>query len=209
MQDTKPKRIAVLGGGLAAMTSVFHLLQDPDWDRKYDITIYQMGWRIGGKGASGVNPEKGFRIEEHGLHLWMGFYENAFWMMRQVYEALGREKGTPLADFDAAFKGQPYMIFAEQVNQQWLDWQIGFPTLEGKVGDGHCGDFELLLDSMLHDIFRHIKEWLEEKKISLQILLPVNALRSFYHLFFMIQWMMCWQAWKLGLIMPWLSFSMW
>lgn len=164
MQENKPKKIAVLGGGLAAMTSVFHLLQDPEWESKYDITIYQMGWRIGGKGASGVNPEKGFRIEEHGLHLWMGFYENAFWMMRKVYEALGREKGKPLADFDAAFKGQPYMVFAEQVNQQWLDWQIGFPTLEGEVGDGHCGDFALLLDSMIHDIFRHIRKWLEEKK---------------------------------------------
>lgn len=164
MQETKPKKIAVLGGGLAAMTSVFHLLQDPDWERKYDITVYQLGWRIGGKGASGVNPEKGFRIEEHGLHLWMGFYENAFWMMRQVYGALGREKGTALADFDAAFKGQPYMVFAEEVNQQWLDWQINFPMLEGKVGDGHCGDFALLLDSMFHDIFRHIKIWIEEKK---------------------------------------------
>ncbi len=164
MQEAAPKKIAVLGGGLAAMTAVFHLLQDPDWEKKYAITVYQMGWRIGGKGASGVNPEQGYRIEEHGLHLWMGFYENAFWMMRNVYQALGRSAGAPLANFDAAFKGQGYMVFAENIKGEWLDWNIGFPRLEGKVGDGHCGNFALLLDSIFHDLFGKIKEWMEEKK---------------------------------------------
>lgn len=164
MSEAKPKKIAVLGGGLSAITSIFHLLQDPDWESKYDITVYQMGWRIGGKGASGVNPEMGYRIEEHGLHLWMGFYENAFWMMRNIYQGLDRPPAAPLSNFDAAFKGQPFMVFAENVNDSWLDWQINFPTLEGKVGDGHCGDFALLIDSMFHDIFRRIEAWMDEKK---------------------------------------------
>ena len=31
------------------------------------------------------------RIEEHGLHLWMGFYENAFRLMRECYAELGRD----------------------------------------------------------------------------------------------------------------------
>src|SRR6187402_1750424 len=147
MDNIRPKKIAVLGGGLAAMTSVFHLLQEPDAINKYDITVYQLGWRIGGKGASGVNPEKGYRIEEHGLHLWMGFYENAFAMMRKVYELNDRPPAMPLSNFDKAFKGQSFMIFSEYIKEQWLDWQISFPTLEGKVGDGHCGTFEELLDS--------------------------------------------------------------
>ena len=43
-----------------------------------------MGWRLGGKGASGRGVAD--RIEEHGLHLWMGFYENAFRLMRDCYE---------------------------------------------------------------------------------------------------------------------------
>jgi uncharacterized protein with NAD-binding domain and iron-sulfur cluster len=39
---------------------------------QYDVTIYQRGWRLGGKDASGRNREYGQRIEEHGLHMWMG-----------------------------------------------------------------------------------------------------------------------------------------
>lgn len=160
---SEPKKIAVLGGGLAAITSVFHLLQDPDWKNKYDITVYQMGWRIGGKGASGVNIKTGGRIEEHGLHLWMGFYENAFSMMRTIYEANKRPPQAPLATFDDAFKGQPYMVFAENINGNWEDWKIPFPQIEGTVGDGTCGDFALLVKSIIDDILNKFKDYLKSK----------------------------------------------
>ena len=49
---------------------------------RYDVTVYQPGWRLGGKGASGRGPAD--RVEEHGLHVWMGFYENAFALMRRA-----------------------------------------------------------------------------------------------------------------------------
>jgi len=52
---------------------------------------------LGGKGASGRNMDHGARIEEHGLHVWAGFYENAFRMMTRCYEELGRPPGSPLA----------------------------------------------------------------------------------------------------------------
>ena len=83
------KKITVLGGGCGALAAVFALTEhDPDG---YDITVYQPGWRLGGKGASGRNEALGQRIEEHGLHVWSGFYENAFWMMRKCYATLARE----------------------------------------------------------------------------------------------------------------------
>ena len=53
-----------------------------------------MGWRLGGKGASGRNAAHGSRIEEHGLHIWFGFYDNAFLTMRQCYEELARAPPT-------------------------------------------------------------------------------------------------------------------
>jgi uncharacterized protein with NAD-binding domain and iron-sulfur cluster len=53
-----------------------------------DVTIFQMGGRLGGKGASGRNPDRGYRIEEHGLHLWLGYYENAFGMVRECFKEL-------------------------------------------------------------------------------------------------------------------------
>ena len=85
-------KIAILGSGVGAMTAAYWLTNPAsDGTRPdHEITVYQLGWRAGGKGASGRNPDFGNRIEEHGLHMWMGFYANAFRMIRAVYEELGR-----------------------------------------------------------------------------------------------------------------------
>ncbi|MBB3699595.1 NAD(P)-binding protein [Flammeovirga yaeyamensis] len=159
---SKPRRIAVLGGGLSAMTSVYTLMQEPNWEEKYDITVYQLGWRIGGKGASGVNPEIGYRIEEHGLHLWMGFYENAFKMIKDVYKNLDRPKDAPMSTFEKAFSKQDYFIFTENVNNKWVDWKVPFPALPGKVGDGQLPSVEEILEAVSDFIIHHIVGWLED-----------------------------------------------
>ena len=90
-------RVAILGGGVGAMSAAFALTESPGWADRYDVTVYQMGWRLGGKGASGRNAAHGQRIEEHGLHIWMGCYENAFAVMQRCYAELGRPAGSPLA----------------------------------------------------------------------------------------------------------------
>ena len=71
-------------------------LSEPGWqDELESITVYQRGWRLGGKGASsrGANG----RIEEHGLHLWLGYYENAFRLLRECYAELDRPATDPEA----------------------------------------------------------------------------------------------------------------
>ena len=132
----EPKKIAILGGGVGSMTSAFFLTDQPGWQSNYDITVYQMGWRVGGKGASGRNADIGERIEEHGLHIWFGFYENAFGMIRKAYEALHRPPGAPLATWEDAFKKQDYVALSENVGGQWRNWSIVFPPLDGVPGDG-------------------------------------------------------------------------
>src|SRR5579884_2188169 len=89
MDGRRPIKVAVLGGGCAAMAAAFELTR-PEHQGRFELTVYQMGWRLGGKGASGRGPHD--RIEEHGLHLWMGFYENAFRLMRDCYAELGRDR---------------------------------------------------------------------------------------------------------------------
>ena len=74
------KKVAIIGGGCAALTAAYELTQGKN-EGRYAVTVYQQGWRLGGKGASGRGVSD--RIEEHGLHLWMGWYENAFRVMRQ------------------------------------------------------------------------------------------------------------------------------
>ena len=73
---------------LCRIAAAFELTR-PEQQGRYQVTVYQLGWRLGGKGASGRGPAD--RIEEHGLHLWMGFYENAFRLMRDCYAELGRD----------------------------------------------------------------------------------------------------------------------
>ena len=79
-------RVVILGGGVAGMTAAMELSR-PGWQQRYEsITLYQLGWRLGGKGASGRGAHE--RIEEHGLHIWLGFYDNAFRLLREGVDAL-------------------------------------------------------------------------------------------------------------------------
>jgi len=63
-------------------------LTSPDNKGACDVTIFQMGGRLGGKGASSRNVACGERIEEHALHLWLGYYENAFRLIRSCFSEL-------------------------------------------------------------------------------------------------------------------------
>ncbi|NJP08916.1 MAG: NAD(P)-binding protein [Leptolyngbyaceae cyanobacterium RU_5_1] len=54
MADAKQKtKIAVLGGGMGSLAAAFELSNTPELRSRYEITVYQLGWRLGGKGASG------------------------------------------------------------------------------------------------------------------------------------------------------------
>ena len=84
------EKIAVLGGGMGALSAVFALTDEPGWSDRYDITVYELGWRLGGKGATGRNRQLNERVEEHGYHMLFGFYENTFAVMRKCYAELDR-----------------------------------------------------------------------------------------------------------------------
>lgn len=126
----KKEKIVILGGGVASMTTAFELTNQPGWQDQYEITLYQMGWRLGGKGASGRNLEEPYhyRIEEHGVHIWFGLYDNAFRVMQKCYSELNRAPDAPLGTWDAAFKAHSFTVLEEKVNSQWLSWPITMPT---------------------------------------------------------------------------------
>src|SRR3954468_8243293 len=107
------QQAAILGGGMGALTAAFELTNDPSWRDQYDITVYQLGWRLGGKGASGRNPDHFQRIEEHALHILLGVYENAFRVLIAAYDELKRQPGTPLATWKEAFHPHNYVVLME------------------------------------------------------------------------------------------------
>ncbi len=159
------KKIAILGGGMASLTAAYEITNEPDWQSRYEITLYQMGWRLGGKGASGRNLANSARIEEHGLHIFMGMYENTFGLMRRCYEELGRPSDAPLATWQDAFKPHGFTASPENINGQWIPWAHDFPANDLVPGDGHefptvMGYIGILIEFMI-DQFNH-SSWSSE-----------------------------------------------
>jgi uncharacterized protein with NAD-binding domain and iron-sulfur cluster len=162
------QKIAVLGGGAGSLAAAFYLSAQPGWRERYEITVYQQGWRLGGKGASGRNAALAQRIEEHGLHIWFGFYANAFAMIRAVYDELGRPPGAPLASWDQAFQPHDYIALAEQVGAEWRPWQLLLPRRPGEPGTGSdpVTPWQMALEAIT---------WLRRWHSELRTLAPANV----------------------------------
>ena len=155
------QRVAILGGGMASIVAAYELTSTPELCERYDVTVYQLGWRLGGKCASGRNAKHGQRIEEHGLHIWFGFYENAFRVMRDAYEKLGRQPGEPLATWRDAFKPCDEIVLYEQFKERWLGWCFKPPRNPLTPGEsGYLPDFWEVAHTMLDYLFErwdHLK----------------------------------------------------
>src|SRR5688572_8607432 len=132
--DPMAKKVAILGGGMGGLAAAWELTR-PGAREKFDVTIYQLGWRLGGKGASSRNPAKGDRIEEHGLHLLGGCYENVFMMIREAYEELGRHPSAPLATWRDAFLPQDLVVLEDRIGDRWHHWLQRFPRLPNAPGE--------------------------------------------------------------------------
>ena len=115
-------------------------LSEPDSDAS-EVTVYQRGWRLGGKGASsrGIHG----RIEEHGLHVWLGYYDNAFRLMREVYEELDRPRSDPACPIgtwrDGFFPASLIGVGSEEAGR-WAEWLAWFPENQQLPGEPSEGD---------------------------------------------------------------------
>jgi uncharacterized protein with NAD-binding domain and iron-sulfur cluster len=126
--EEAPRRVAVLGGGVGGVVTAFALTNTEELRSRFSVTLYQRGWRLGGKGASGRNADIGQRIEEHGLHIWFGFYDNAFRLMRECYEELGRPPGTPLATLEDAFHPASVTVLFDKQGNEWVSHEQRTPS---------------------------------------------------------------------------------
>lgn len=125
-------RVAILGGGAGALSAAFELTK-PGWRERFEsVTVYQQGFRLGGKGASGRGEND--RIEEHGLHIWLGFYDEAFTMLRSCYDELARPPDRPLATIDEAFERASFFVLQEPTESGWVPWAAAFPETDEVPG---------------------------------------------------------------------------
>lgn len=130
----EPIKVAIIGGGCAALTTAFELTRK-ELGGRYAVTIYERGARLGGKGASGRNTKARHRTEEHGLHVWMGFYENAFRIMRDCYAELPDGAVSRFKDWREAFMPDPWVGVADESRSGWRVWHAHFPAVPGLPGD--------------------------------------------------------------------------
>jgi uncharacterized protein with NAD-binding domain and iron-sulfur cluster len=130
-RDEGKSRIAILGGGVGSLAAAFDLTEvDPDGEL-YDITIYQVGWRLGGKGAVGWTckdyPTPTFEDQqvqlEHGLHVWAGFYDNAFDLLQRCYAAHDR----PYPSYLDAFTPMNRCWVMDDGTGAWERWELDVP----------------------------------------------------------------------------------
>jgi uncharacterized protein with NAD-binding domain and iron-sulfur cluster len=129
-------KVAILGGGMAGLSAAWRLSESGWHDRFESITVYQRGWRLGGKGASSRGNND--RIEEHGLHVWLGSYENAFALLRECYAELDRATTDPLSPirtWDEAIVPADNPGLAEQWGAGWLTWLGTHPRNDMQPGE--------------------------------------------------------------------------
>ncbi|WP_270046337.1 FAD-dependent oxidoreductase [Solirubrobacter ginsenosidimutans] len=126
--------MAILGGGIAGLTTAWELSR-PELRDRFAITVYERDWRLGGKGASSRGLHG--RIEEHGLHVWLGYYDNAFRVIREVYAELDRERtdpGSPIAGWRDAFFPAGSVGAADRAGGGWEHWVADFAPNDREPG---------------------------------------------------------------------------
>jgi uncharacterized protein with NAD-binding domain and iron-sulfur cluster len=128
------QNILIVGGGMAGLSTAFELTRTPELRAKYTVTVYQMGWRLGGKCASGRDAYG--RNVEHGLHIWFGYYENAFRLLRDVYREWDPPSQQKIKRAEDAIRPQPFTPVGNSDDKRPAVYDVYFPTNGELPGTG-------------------------------------------------------------------------
>jgi uncharacterized protein with NAD-binding domain and iron-sulfur cluster len=153
-------RVAILGGGAGGVSAAFWLSASQSLRDRFEVSLYTQGWRLGGKCASGRNSEHAQRIEEHGLHLFLGYYETVFATLRAAY-ALTAQEGGVFQRWDDALKPQrlitiPFAAPNGAGGGKFDFWTIDFPPLPGTPGDPDPDFFVNAVNRLIQSLEREI-----------------------------------------------------
>jgi uncharacterized protein with NAD-binding domain and iron-sulfur cluster len=128
----KTVKVAILGGGMAGVAAAWTLAHATG-DVKYEITVYDADWRLGGKCASGHDLQRGMRIDEHGIHILLGFYSQVLRILRDCYAELDPTLG--FRKFPDVLEPGDQLQLPDMINGSWTFWTIDFPPNDLLPGD--------------------------------------------------------------------------
>ena len=126
---TGKTRVAILGGGPAGLTAAMSLSATPELRARYDVTLYQSGWRVGGKCGQGRKGPAN-RIEINGTHYLFGAYNAVFEVARDVFAELEAAGDQRFGTYASQFLPCSTVAVKEFFNGNWDTWVINMP------GDG-------------------------------------------------------------------------
>ena len=78
------------------------------------------------------------RIEEHGLHVWLGYYDNAFRLIRECYDEVDRgstDPDCPIRTWRDAFAPAPTIGLEDFHDGDWSTWTAVFPANDRLPGE--------------------------------------------------------------------------
>jgi uncharacterized protein with NAD-binding domain and iron-sulfur cluster len=153
---TDKTQIAILGGGIGALAAAFELTEQDPQNTRYAITVYTLGWRLGGKGLVGRDTQVDWRALEHGLHVWAGFYDNAFDLVQRLYARLER----PPDAWRKKFEGLNHFTAMEFVENSWKPWLLEGSPNALDPGIDQTGDLAPLA------LLRQLLSWAEQSFVN-------------------------------------------
>jgi uncharacterized protein with NAD-binding domain and iron-sulfur cluster len=159
------ERVVIVGAGPAGLSTAFHLtdpVTNPEWQTRYEVDVYQLGWRVGGKGATGRNPDAGERLQEHGIHVFGNMYFNSFRMMGTCFAEVEWDEHDQHRTLETAFLPSLAQYESEYWDGKWHGQLGNFPDngsrpWEGEVWPGSRG----IVMEVLNVIHRHLGDAME------------------------------------------------
>ena len=123
------RKIAIVGGGMAGLAAAFDLTRTKALQDQFDVTIYQMGWRLGARRRAGALST--------GASLSMGCTSGSVAMrtpssLSEPPMTNGSRKGQAIAKVEDAFQTQVHTAIGSGDTGKFfrLDW----PLIDGPPG---------------------------------------------------------------------------
>ncbi|QSQ18841.1 FAD-dependent oxidoreductase [Pyxidicoccus parkwayensis] len=125
-RTTRRTRVAVLGAGPAGLATAHALSRTPELRARFEVTVYQSGWRAGGKLTSGRKGSEQ-TVSLNGTHFLFGCYDETLTLLREAYDDLLARGDSRCGTFEEALLPRDILVCMQQFQGRWTHWRLALP----------------------------------------------------------------------------------